>query len=106
MLTVAKIQAGIEKAEQAIAAKNFTPEKAENLRVALDMSFEEYCKFQDLKSLYMGTVLDTEAAQYVYGILGNTPDRFNAQPLAVKYVMTELFKVLVDVHINKIRRNR
>lgn len=63
----------------------------------LDMSFEEYCKFQELKSLAVASgVLSLEEGQVVYALLGSIPDDFNNADVATKIVLTKLFAQLLE----------
>ena len=72
----------------------------EETRKALDMDVEEFCKFQDLKSLAVASgKLTLEEGQTVYGYLGNTPDVFNKQHVEVKAVLTGLFSELLQWRI-------
>jgi hypothetical protein len=82
--------------QQRIAAGLTTAEKAEDLRQQLDMGLEEYCNFQELKSLATtdGT-LSLEEGTTIYGYLGNSLDTFNKQPLAVKSVLTKIHHELL-----------
>jgi len=95
-----RIQVAIDRAKLEIANANANDNldnsKAEKLNRALDISFEDYVKFQELKSLAVtSNTLSLEEAQQVYGYLGSTPDTFNAQPLEVKVVLTHLLMELI-----------
>lgn len=62
----------------------------------LDMDFEEYCRFQELKSLAaVEGVLSQEEAMTVYSLLGETVDTFNDQDWATKAVLTKIFLELL-----------
>lgn len=66
----------------------------------LDMDMEEYCKFQELKSeSFLNKLLTLDEAQYVYNLLGEIPDTFNSQTIAVKIVLTQLFQELLGIKI-------
>ncbi len=73
-----------------------TVEKVESLRKELDLDLLSYCKFQEMKSLAScdGT-MSLDEANTVYGYLGNTVEHFNAQPVAVKAVLTQVFGELL-----------
>jgi hypothetical protein len=74
-----------------------TPKQVEKTNRALDMEFEEYCKFQEYKSLAVADgTLTLEEGQSIYHALGNTPDHFNGQPVHVKAVLTKLFQELLS----------
>jgi hypothetical protein len=91
-----RIIAGIDRATAAIAAKKLSPEKTAEVSKKMDMALDEYCRFQTLKSLASTNgKLTLDEAQTVYGYLGNTPEHFNGQPLAVKWVLTEVFASLL-----------
>lgn len=95
-----RILAGIERAEKAIADKKLSAAKIEEMRKTMDMAFDEYCRFQELKSLASTTGrLTLDEAQTVYGFLGNVPEHFNEQPLAVKYTLTSVFQSLLNDQI-------
>ena len=65
----------------------------------LDLTFKEYCRFQELKSLAaVEGALTLEEAQTVYTLLGVTPECFNRQDYAVKAVLTLLFARLLKWH--------
>jgi len=84
----------IAKVQQRI--DSISIEKAADLNRALDMGMMEYVKFQELKSVAVtDNTLSLEEAQEIYKYLGNTPDHFNAQPLAVKVVLTEIYMMLM-----------
>ncbi len=74
-----------------------TPEAMTALDTQLDMCLEEYVRFQELKSLAVASdVLSAECGQLVYSYLGESPDRFNRQPLEVKVILTNLFMELMQ----------
>lgn len=75
-------------------------DKLEDLRGKLDMALDEYVCFQELKSVAsIDGKLTLDEAQLVYTYLGNTPEHFNAQPIEVKVVLTQLFKELLGARI-------
>ena len=91
-----RIIVGIERAEKSIQSKNHSAEKLSDTSKKMDMDIEEYCQFQNLKSLaQINGRLSLDEAQAIYGFLGNTVEHFNAQPLAVKYVLTQVFSTLL-----------
>ena len=91
-----RILTGIDRAQAAINAKNLSPEKLAETSKAMDMDIAEYCRFQTLKSLAsQDGRLSLDEAQTVYGFLGNTPEHFNSQSLAAKYVLTQVFASLL-----------
>lgn len=90
-----RILLGIERAKAAIVKKGLSPEKQAELHKVTDMELDEYCRFQTLKSAAVGSQLTLDEAQTIYGFLGNTPEHFNQQPLAVKWVLTEVYASLL-----------
>jgi len=100
-----RIITAIDKITEQIKTKNLPQDKLESLNHQLDMDLEEYVSYQNLKSLAsMDGSLTTEEACSVYAYLGNTPEQFNNQPLAVKVVLTQIFKELLDRHITANRK--
>ena len=91
-----RILIGIDRIKAAIESKNFSPEKLAQMSKAMDMELGEYCRFQELKSLAsMDGRLTLDEAQTIYGYLGNTLEHFNAQPLAIKYALIDVFATLL-----------
>jgi len=91
-----RILLAIQRANNAIANKNLSPERLADLSKKLDMALDEYCRFQTLKSLAsQDGRLTLDEAQTIYGFLGNTVEHFNQQPVAVKWVLTEAFASLL-----------
>ena len=95
-----KVIAAIDTMEKQIAerikSKLVTPDKVEALRQKLDMALDEYCAFQNLKSLAsVSGKLSLDEANTIYGYLGNTPDHFNNQPVAVKVILTKIYSELL-----------
>ena len=79
-------------------ANGLTTRKAlDELYENLDMQLDEYCRFQDLKSLAVADeTLTLDEGQTIYQYLGNTPEVFNKQALAVKVILTQLFRNLME----------
>jgi plasmid maintenance system antidote protein VapI len=87
--------------ETNVQAKGITPEKLKQISSSMDMDIEEFCKFQELKSLaMMQNKLTLDEAQTVYAYLGEVPEHFNNQPLAVKVILTKLFSELLSLKIS------
>lgn len=79
-----------------IATGATTQEKVDDLGKGLDMSMEEYCHFQNLKSIAsMDGRLSLEEAQTIYAMIGELPSTFNALPVAHKVVLTEVYSSLL-----------
>ena len=63
----------------------------------LNMTLDEYCAFQELKSLAsVSDKLTLDEANTIYGYLGNTVEHFNAQPVSVKVVLTKIYSELLS----------
>ena len=90
-----RILIAVDRMQAQIAAQNLTTEKIESISEAMNMSLREYVRFQELKTLAVGSKLTLEEANTVYGFLGNTVEHFNTQPLAVKVTLTKLFAELL-----------
>jgi len=83
--------------EKTIEEKKATlpPGKLAELNRALSLSMEEYCLFQDKKSLAQANgKLNHEEAQTIYSLLGDGPAHFNDQSLAIKATLTKVFHEL------------
>jgi hypothetical protein len=93
LLAVENQKANIAKR---LADGKVTEAQVESIHKAMDMDFIEFARFQELKSALMGVALTTDEAQTIYGYLGNTPEHFNAQPIEVKVVLTQIFKELLQ----------
>jgi len=72
----------------------------DSLNRTLDMELYEYARFQDLKSVAVSAqMLTLDEGMTVFAHLGNTPETFNKEDLAVKVVLTELFRTLMEAGI-------
>jgi len=103
-----RVAAMIETVEKQAASRidsgQTTQEALDKLHSDLDMNVEEFVKFQELKSLSTVTgYLSLEEGQLVYAYLGESPDTFNSQPLAVKVILTKLFQELLTQRIKAAR---
>lgn len=85
--------------------KNFNAETVRLNAQRLDLDLPDYATLQSLKSAYMGILLTEEEAQTVYSLLGNTPDHYNQQPLAVKMTIFKLFSELLNAKISEKKNN-
>jgi len=94
-----RVEAAIAKAKIAIENSGADQAKLDKNHKALDMPFDEYCRFQTMKSAAMGTMLNTDEAQSIYNYLGNTPEQFNRQPLEVMIVLSKIFAELLERRI-------
>lgn len=84
-----------------IATGIVTAEKVEETRKALDIAFDEFVVFQDLKSqAFVMQKLSLEEAQTIYEYLGEGgPDEFNAQTVEVKATLTRVLGELLAAKI-------
>ena len=106
---VNRVTAMIRKRNDLIAERlatgKVTQERLDSLYKSLDMDLEEFCRFQSLKSLaFAGGKLTLDEAQTIYLSLGESVESFNAQPLAVKSVLTQIFQELLEMRIRAKRR--
>ena len=86
--------------EDKLASGKLTQEKVDKAHKDYDLAFDEYCKFQELKSLAsINGTLSLDEANLVYHYLGNTPAHFNRQPVEVKGVLTQIFLKLLKMRI-------
>jgi len=96
-------QAIIEKAielKAKLESGELTQEEIDKSHKGLDMRLDEYCMFQNLKSeSWLNKILNLNEANYIYGLLGETPDTFNSQPIQVKVVLTQLYNELLGIKI-------
>lgn len=95
-----RVLSAIEKMAKRIEGKlldgSVTAEKCAELARKLDMSHEEFCLFQERKSLAQASgKLTYEEAQSIYCFLGESPSTFNGQDLATKSVLTQIFSELI-----------
>ena len=99
-----RILQAVSDQEENIAAR-LADGRISDARVAeigreMDLDFDEYVQFQDLKSIaVMDGTLTVDEAQYVFCCLGTYPDSFNRRSVAIKVVLTGLFKELLEKHM-------
>lgn len=81
-----------------IAKGIITADKVEETHKALDLQWDEYTAFQNLKSIAsVSGALTLDEAMTVYNYLGEAgPDHFNGQPVEVKAVLTQLLRELLQ----------
>ena len=74
-----------------------TPEAVATIDVKLNMAMDEYCIFQEVKTLAVAHgVLSQEEGMTIYGYLGESLDTYNNQPIHVKYVLSKLATELLQ----------
>ena len=77
-----------------------TKAKVKATAKAMDMTIEEYVRFQTLKSLAVANEkLTADEGQTVYAALGESVSTFNGQPVHVKCVLTGLFQELLKAEV-------
>jgi hypothetical protein len=111
VLTGNRVSLAIEKTQNAIAerlaAGTVSQEQVDALHKHLDMGFEEYCKFQELKSLATASgQLTLEEGNLIYSYLGNSTEHFNSQSLAVKSTLTKMYAELLEMSIKSLKNKR
>ncbi len=68
------------------------------------LEFDEYCRFQDLKSEAQASERITfEEASSLYAVLGGTHTHFNKQPLHLRMVGLLVFQELLKAKIASLR---
>ena len=104
-----RVEAAIQRTHARLAVRLetgiVTEGQVAELNKGLDMDLAEFARFQELKSLAMveGRLTQDEA-QTIYGLLGETPDHFNAQPVQVKSVLTQIFGELLEKSVGRRKR--
>ena len=99
----------IERQENTIAQRlatgQSTKEQVDALHKTLNMQLDEYCRFQQIKSLaFAGGKITADEAQTIYVHLGTSVDFFNSRPIAVKVVLTQIFQEFLEMLIKAKRR--
>ena len=80
-----------------------TQERLDELHKALDVEMDEYCRFQELKTLAVAEQIITPLeGMTVFESMGTSPEVFNRQPLHVKAALTTLFTELLHRRMKKI----
>lgn len=80
--------------------EKLSPEKYAEFDRLLNMSFAEWVMFQEKKSLAQAEGrMSVENALWVYEQLGGDVSVFNSRPAAVKYLMTQIFKKLLEPRV-------
>ena len=100
-----RVAKSIEKMKDQIAERialgMTTVERVAQTHKSLDLSLDEFVKFQELKSIaMMADRLTQEEAQMIYGFLGETTEHFNRQEVHVKAVLTQIFQELLALSIS------
>ena len=94
---IARMKAQIEAR---IAQGLTTAAKVEEARKALDLQWDAYIVFQNLKSLaVVSRKLSFDEAMTIYNYLGAGPDYFNSQPVEVKAVLTQVLQELLQAKV-------
>jgi len=95
-----RVAAAYQKMEEQIQkriADGVTTEQAvAKTNESLNMSINEYCKFQEAKSLAVASgKLSADEGMTIYNSLGESVETFNGQPVHVKAVLTKIFSELL-----------
>ncbi len=86
--------------ETRLADGRTTQDNLDKLHGELDAELLEFFKFQELKSLAVSEqILTLDEGMTVYRYLGESPETFNGQRLAVKVTLTELFRELMGARV-------
>jgi hypothetical protein len=100
-----RVIAAIDRMEKQLAERVATglttQPKLDETSKKLDLPWDEYVRFQELKSLAsIEGKLTLDEAQTIYEYLGESgPDQFNAQPVHVKVILTKIFAELLGAKI-------
>lgn len=95
MNRVAAVISEIEKLKE-----GKSPEELTALSSAVNIDNEEYCHWQEYKSIAQASgIISLEEALTVYSCLGSGPDHFNAQPLEVKCGVTMIMERIMSAII-------
>jgi hypothetical protein len=82
-----------------------TQQQVDKLNRILSMDVGDYCRFQALKSFaFAAGKMTLEEAQTIYAYLGNSVGTFNAQSVAIKAVLTQVFQELLEMRIREKRK--
>lgn len=80
-----------------LSAGLITQKRLDELNQELNFQWDEYVRFQQLKSLaVVSGKLSQEEGMTIYNFLGESgPDKVNSQPLEVKVVLTQILSELI-----------
>ena len=99
-----RVELAIQKQENRIEVVKATAkgegktadELLDKLDKDLNVDAGDYVMYQEMKSLAVADgKLTLEEGMTIYGILGNTPEHFNKQPLAKKVIVTKIISELL-----------
>lgn len=96
----------LERIRAEIKAKGLDAKALAKLSKGMDVDLMDYVSYQELKSeAFAAGKISLAEANMVYGWLGNTPDQFNRQELAVKIVVTKLIDEILGQKLKGVRRS-
>jgi len=94
-----RVTEAIKKTEERIQIVLKTPDgqaKVDKCDKGMDATWSEYVKWQEIKSLaVVNGKLTLEEGMTIYGIMGNTLEHFNGQPVAHKVVVAKIISELL-----------
>lgn len=97
-----KICEAIRETRHQIHNRQIDPQRLELHRRQLDLCFPEFIRFQELKSLgIIRKQLTHDEARTVYNLLGESPEHFNRQDFATKWVLTNLLQELLTTEVKR-----
>ena len=73
-----------------------TQEMMDNLESATKITLDKHFKAQEIKSLaFANGKISLELSLELYELLGNTPNQFNKQPYAVRFIVAAIITGLI-----------
>ena len=93
-----RILVAVDAVRKAVKARKLAPEKLAHLSENMNLSLDDFMRFQEIKSFaQLRGAITYEEALAIYGFLGNTPTHFNALPCAEKVALTQIFASLMGL---------
>lgn len=94
-MQIQAVHIAIEKIDAQL--KSQPPEKLKQVNEALNIELWEVVAWQDLKSMaFASGKINLDVANFLYLIIGSTPEHFNQQSIATKYLVTNVMKNLME----------
>ena len=87
-----RIRTAISKMEATLA--NVESDAVARLEKVATLEFDEYCRFQNIKSATAGGKISFDEAQFVYSLLGESLETFKSQSLAARLVLIKVWAEL------------
>ena len=107
MLTLTQFNAILDRTIKGIETCGKSSADLSALSRELNMDTMEHAKFQELKTIYSEQSMDSKASlsrglgMLLYRTAGRSPNTFNRRSLAIKVVVTQVFKALMERHIRE-----